>query len=334
MSGPIPIDTDLEDRFRGAFYGCAVGDALGTPFEGKPIPAGMTPEILLSGYLEMPGWPKGQYTDDTMLTLALARSMMEHGGVAGGHIIHEFAELWRKGTIIGAGGATNEAIANYLYQHKPWDQCGAPIGNAGNGAAMRAAPIGLWYYDDMEAIIPASIEASEVTHQDPRSIAAAVAVALMTAYTVHAESLDPADILHLIAGLLLQVDTGVSDHMMQLADWLEEPEEEAVRRIVATGQFGPWRGSWVGGITAYAVPTLLIAFYCFLRHQDDFGKAISRAIMTGGDTDTTAAITGALWGALRGSQAMPADLREGVLNSKWIGVTASRFFNARFGRME
>jgi ADP-ribosyl-[dinitrogen reductase] hydrolase len=332
MSGPISIDTNLEDRFRGVFYGCAVGDALGTPFEGKPIPSEMTSEKLLSGYLEMTGWPKGQYTDDTMLTLALARSIMEHGGVAGGHIIHEFAELWRKGTIIGAGAATNDAVSNYLYQHKPWDQCGAPIGNAGNGAAMRASPIGLWYFDDLEAIIPAAIEASEVTHRDPRSIAAAVAVALMTAYAVHADKLDSADILHLIAGLLLQVDTGVSDHVMRLADWLEEPQDEAVRRIVATGQFGPWRGSWAGGITAYAVPTLLIAFYSFLRHQNDYGAAVSRAILSGGDSDTAGAITGALWGALRGSQAIPAQLREGVLNSKGIGAAAGRFYAARFGR--
>ena len=333
MSAPVPINTKLEDRYRGVFYGCAVGDALGTPFEGKPMSPEMDEATLLRDFIEMPGWPKGQYTDDTMLTLALARSIEEHGGVAGGHIIHEFAELWRKGTIIGAGSATNDAIGNYIYQHKPWDQCGAPIGDAGNGAAMRAAPIGLWYYDDLEAIIPAAIEASEVTHRDPRSIAAAVAVALMAAYAVKADSLDPTDILHLIAGLLLQVDTGVSDHVMRLADWIEEPEEEAIRRIVATGQFGPWRGTWAGGITAYAVPTLLISFFCFLRYQDDFGKAVSRAILTRGDTDTAGAITGSLCGALMGSGAIPEHLREGVLNAKDIGAAASRFYSVRFGRI-
>ncbi|HUX07698.1 MAG TPA: ADP-ribosylglycohydrolase family protein [Acidobacteriota bacterium] len=332
MNAPVPIDTELEGRFHGVFYGCAVGDALGTPFEGKPISPGTDEETLLRGFIEMPGWPKGQYTDDTMLTLALARSIGEQGGVAGGHIIHEFATLWRKGIIIGAGSATNDAIGNYIYQHKPWDQCGAPIGDAGNGAAMRAAPIGLWYYDDLEAIIPAAIEASEVTHRDPRSIAAAVAVALMTAYAVQADSLDPTDILHLIAGLLLQVDTGISDHVMRLADWIVEPEDEAIRRIVATGQFGPWRGTWAGGITAYAVPTLLISFFCFLRHQDDFGKAVSRAILAGGDTDTSGAITGTLCGALRGSGAIPDHLREGVLNSKDIGAAAGRFYASRFGR--
>ena len=333
MSEPIPIETDLKDRFLGVFLGCAIGDALGTPFEGKPIPSGLTREELLGGYREMTGWPKGQYTDDTMLTLVLARSIVEHGGVAGGHLIHEFSELWRRGTIVGAGSATNNAISNYLYQHKPWDQCGAPIGSAGNGAAMRTAPIGLWYFDDLEAIIPAAIEASEVTHRDPRSIAAAVAVALMTAFAVRAEKLDAADILHMIAGHLLQVDTGVSDHVMRLADWIYEREEEAVHRIVATGQFGPWRGTWAGGITAYAVPTLLIAFYSFLRYQDDFGAAVGRAIITSGDTDTTGAITGALSGALLGAEAIPPHLREGVLNAKEIVATAAAFYNARFNRM-
>ena len=333
MNSPIQIEPDLRDRFRGVFYGCAVGDALGTPFEGRPLPEGLDAKELLSGYREMSGWPAGQYTDDTMLTMALARSIADHGGIAGGHIISEFAELWREGSIIGAGAATNNAISNYLYQHKPWDQCGAPIGNAGNGAAMRASPIGLWYFDDLESITPAAIEASEVTHRDPRSIAAAVAVALMTAYAARSDSLEPADTLNLIAGLLLQVDTGVSDHVMRLADWIDEPEEEALRRIISTGQFGPWRGSWANGITAYAVPTLLISFYSMLRHQDDFGAAVACAILAGGDTDTAGAITGALCGALMGAEAIPAHLREGVLNSKDIGAAASSFYTARFSRV-
>jgi ADP-ribosylglycohydrolase len=320
----------MEDRFRGVFFGCAVGDALGTPFEGKTLPTDLDPSGLLSGYREMAGWPKGQITDDTMLTLALARSIADQGGIAGGHIIHEFAELWRKGTIVGAGSATNDAIGNYIYQHKPWDQCGAPIGSAGNGAAMRAAPIGLWYYDDLQAIIPAAIEASEVTHRDPRSIGAAVAVALMVAYAVHSDSLHPSDTLHLIAGHLLEVDTGVCDHIMRLADWIDEHEEDAVRRIIATGQFGPWKGTWAGGITAYAVPTMLISFYSFLTNQEDFGAAVARAILTGGDTDTAGAITGALSGALIGAEAIPKHLRDGVLDAKGIARAADDFCRARF----
>ena len=333
MNSPIQFEPDLKDRFSGVFYGCAVGDALGTPYEGRPLPEGLDAAELLSGFKPMAGWPAGQYTDDTMLTLAMARSIAEHGGIAGGHIIREFAELWRDGSIVGAGAATNNAISNYLYQHKPWDQCGAPIGNAGNGAAMRATPIGLWYFDDFESITPAAIEASEVTHRDPRSIAAAVAVALMTAYAMRSASLEPADTLNLIAGQILQVDTGVSDHIMRLADWIFEPEEEALRRIVATGQFGPWRGSWANGITAYAVPTLLISFYSMLRHQDDFGAAVACAVLAGGDTDTTGAITGALCGALLGAEAIPANLREGVLNSKDIGAAAASFHAARFSRL-
>ena len=333
MAAPISREIDLEDRFRGVFFGCAVGDALGTPLEGKTLPPELTAEELLEGFHEMAGWPRGQYTDDTMLTLALARSVAEHGNVAGGHIIHEFAELWRRGTIVGAGAATNDAIGNYLYKHKPWDQCGAPIGSAGNGAAMRAAPIGLWSFDDLEMITPAAIEASEVTHRDPRSIAAAVAVALMIAYAVRAERLDAGDALHLIAGQLLQVDTGVSDHFMRLADWLEEPQPEVIRRIVATGQFGHWRGTWAGGITAYAVPTLLISFYCFLNHQDSYGDAVAQAILVGGDTDTVGAITGAFSGALLGAEAIPAHLREGVLNSKEIGAAAAGYYASRFSNI-
>ncbi len=281
----------------------------------------------------MPGWPRGQITDDTMLTLALARSIIKHRGVAGGHVIHEFSELWRSGVIIGAGAATSDAIAKYLYQHKPWDQCGATLGNAGNGAAMRAAPLGLWYYDDQSELVKAAVEASVVTHKDPRSIAAAVAVALMTALALLAERIESIKALERIAEEVLDIDTGVCDHLLRLADWMSDPEEEVIERIIATGQFGPWRGSWGGRITAYAVPTLLISFHCFLRHQDSYTAAVSRAILTGGDTDTTGAITGALSGTLLGIEAIPRSLSDGVLDSKEIDQVAIEFHNSRFSNI-
>jgi len=321
----------LEGRFLGAFLGCAIGDALGMPLEGRPIPPDLTSESLLRQYRPLEGWPPGQYTDDTMLTLALARSIMKHRCVAGGHVIAEFAELWRSGTIVGAGRATNDAVGNYLYKHKPWDECGAPVGNAGNGAAMRAAPVGLWYSDDHDALVPAAVEAAEVTHRDPRSVSAAVAVALMTAHAVGSEELEPVVVLNEIALRVLEIDTGVSDHLLRLADWLADSEEDVAERIVATGQFGPWRGTWSGRITAYAIPTLLISFYSFLRHQDDFGAAVAGAILAGGDVDTTGAIAGALSGTLLGADAIPDRLRSGVLNAKDISHFASEFHAARFG---
>ena len=278
----------------------------------------------------MPGWPTGQYSDDTMLTLALARSIAKHKGVAGGHVIAEFAELWRTGTIVGAGQATSDAVARYLYQHTPWDQCGAPLGNAGNGAAMRAAPIGLWYYDDLEAITPVAVEAGEVTHHDPRAIAAAIAVALLIAHILRSKGLDAGSTLSDIAERVEKIDTGFCDHLLRLTDWMDEPEEEAVKRIIGTGQFGPWKGSWEGKITAYSVPTVLISFYSFFKYQDDFGGAVSRAILTGGDVDTTGAITGALSGALLGFEKIPRHLREGLLDAGKIDEAAVSFYEARF----
>jgi ADP-ribosylglycohydrolase len=319
-----------KDRVLGVFLGCAVGDALGAPLEGQPLPPGFDQEELLKGFRSMPGWPAGQYTDDTMLTLALARSLAERGGAAGGYIIEEFAELWRKGTIVGAGKATNSAIAAFLYRQVPWDECAAPVGSAGNGAAMRAAPVGIWYFDDLDALVDASVEAARVSHRDPRSVAVAVAVSLMTALAFNSTRLKPGPTLIEIAERVLKIDTGVSDHLFRLFEWFKKPEEDAVERIVATGQFGHWRGTWNGRITAYAVPTVLIAFYSFLRYQDDFSSAVSRAVLTGGDVDTTGAITGALSGALLGADAIPLHLREGVLDSKEIAAAAADFYQARF----
>src|SRR5438309_11001258 len=65
---PMASPPDLESRFLGCLLGCAVGDALGAPFEGywgHLLPA---PDTLLEDFAEFEGYPRGQYTDDTQLT--------------------------------------------------------------------------------------------------------------------------------------------------------------------------------------------------------------------------------------------------------------------------
>ena len=71
MPGP---KLEMKSRFVGCLVGCAVGDALGAPFEGyweHQLPGR---KALLGGFAEVEGYPRGQYTDDTQLTLATPSS--------------------------------------------------------------------------------------------------------------------------------------------------------------------------------------------------------------------------------------------------------------------
>ena len=207
----------MTDSFAGCLLGGAVGDALGAPFEGlwsHSIPA---PGDLLSGYAEFEGYPPGQFTDDTQLTLALVESIVEEGELVLSDVIRRVAELWRTRRVIGPGGACTMAAENFLRRGR-WEDCGAPVGQAGNGAAMRLAPLGLWFLEDPDGLPGAAAAVSRLTHQDPRSVAGGVAVAVAArelAATgdlrceVVAEAMAPFD--EPFAGAVRSLSAGTSD---------------------------------------------------------------------------------------------------------------------------
>src|SRR6476620_7648595 len=73
--------TAMRDRFLGCLLGCAVGDALGAPYEGLWSHSIPDAETLLSGFAEFEGFPPGQYTDDTQLSLATVEAILDAGDV-------------------------------------------------------------------------------------------------------------------------------------------------------------------------------------------------------------------------------------------------------------
>src|ERR1043166_3300515 len=95
---------ELSERVLGCVLGGAVGDALGAPFEGlwgRCIPA---PAVLLAGYGEYEGFPRGQYTDDTQLTVATLRSIVRLGHLDPEHVARSIDRLWRTQEVVGPGG--------------------------------------------------------------------------------------------------------------------------------------------------------------------------------------------------------------------------------------
>ena len=87
---------------------------------------------------------------------------------------------------------------------------------------------------------------------------------------------------------------------------------------------GPRRPGWV---TAYVIPTVLCALYFFLRTPQNFIASVSGSICAGGDTDTVAAITGAISGAYNGISGIPAHLVETLKDSGEIVKLAERFYD-------
>src|SRR5205085_1428019 len=152
---------DLENRVLGCLVGGAVRDALGAPFEGywgQQIPG---PNDLLSDYAEFEGYPRGQYTDDTQLTLATVESIVGRGALEPADVARSIASLWKTQSVVGPGGACTFAAHAFL-KSRDWTTCGAPVGQAGNGTAMRTAALGLYFLRDPDRLPRGVAEISRI----------------------------------------------------------------------------------------------------------------------------------------------------------------------------
>lgn len=297
---------EMRDRFRGCLVGQALGDACGFPLEGMP-PARCREQAAkaVAGKLERSeaGFAFGQYTDDTQMAVAIARSLSEKQAADPADVAQRFAELWSEGRIVGQGYACRQAVMAII-DGVPWDRAGAPEGRAGNGTAMRTAPVGLFFHKDPEALFTAADQIARITHRDLRSRAGAVAVSMAVAHLVSGGEPTPQALLEPAAAMTSRLHQDFADFLLQLGSHLDEPEEDAVSWFTTAGFSDGGTDGWEG-ITPYVIPTVLGSFYSFLKHPMEYTTAIRFAIACGGDVDTTAAITGALSGTHLGLKALP-----------------------------
>ncbi len=295
----------------GALLGCAVGDALGAPFEGlwhRDIPK---PIELLAEFHEFEGYPRGQYTDDTQLTIATAESIAQLGHVDPEDIARSIAELWRHYSVVGPGGACTRAAENFL-RLGDWTTCGAPEGQAGNGTAMRTAILGLCFPDNPEDLPAVVANVSRITHQDKRSVAGGVAIAKAAFELALNPHISTLGLCEAVSEACRPYESSLASMILELPIRLEEPRDTALRAIAFAGQTTPEFDEPI--ITPYVVPTVLAALFCVLQHPSSWSDAVAAAVGIGGDVDTLGAIVGALMGARLGPAAIPSHLSEAVLD--------------------
>jgi len=329
MSTDIPPTS----RFTGCILGQAVGDALGFPVEGYgptrtsaaviPFPSHFTPHPC--GL-----FPPGQYTDDTQMMRAILVSLVERGAVDPGDIAARFVPLWREGEIVGRGRATTEAVQR-LMAGVPWYRSGTPAPRAGNGSAMRTAPLGLWLHDDPAALAQAAADASRITHADPRCLAGAVAISAAVAYAASHDAIETQRLVAFVSGLARPYQAEFADLVERLPHWLEMDVPAAMREIRRAGLPLGEEPTWPG-ISPFVVPTVLACLYAFLRTPADYREAVRFVIAQGGDVDTTGAITGAISGAFNGFQAVPQDLARAITDRGQHGYEELRALGEQLWR--
>lgn len=287
MSGIV-----IQERAAGCLVGLACGDALGGPVEfrspsdiARAFADGLK-DFVGGGWLSL---APGEVTDDTQMTLALARAL-DHDEPTMESVGIEFLNWYR--TKPKDIGNTTRAALEQLAAGRPWNQAGDVVqqaagrrGAAGNGAVMRCAPVALRYWQDSEQLIQSSRDTSRITHADTRCQWGAVAV--------------NQGIVHLLTG-------GAVEDLPEAA--IVDIDEPAVRDAVLTATRRDRSELRAGG---YVLDTLTAAFWSVVRFPT-FDDAVVAAVSLGNDADTTGAVTGALAGAAHGLNAIPTRWRDQV----------------------
>jgi len=298
-------DAPTPDRYRGALLGSAVGDALGRPVEGSPPADIKARHGQIREFMPWRGWnggPVGTFTDDTQLTLWTARATLdsgdEHPATFGRTLVG------RLDAIRGIGGATRQAIVRHR-DGRDWWQAGVP--SAGNGVAMRVAPLGLAFGDDLATLRRETARNAVVTHADRLAVASGIVQAYAVARLTRTApgTLDPKTFLAELVDVLHGFDDAgaverrhsagpdrvrLVDRIAELADMLDLAPSEAFART--------YNG-------AFVLESLPAAIWAFLANADDPEEAIVVAVNGGYDADTVAAMAGAMAGAYHGEAGLP-----------------------------
>jgi ADP-ribosylglycohydrolase len=319
----------LRDRIAGSFYGLLVGDALGCPVEGWSREQIARTYGRLAEMEEPRGrWrPRGLHSDDGQQAIALCDAVLETPEQPGPAFARLLVDLLRQGPRGAAFGLHRGTGANFrgtvstLAAGAAWDQ--AATTTAGNGAAMRIAPVALYHRDDLAALRESVVGVSRVTHGDIRGIAAAGAVAFLVAraltHTGPARALGDDALLAFVrrvedrAAAVLGTRAhqhDVAEGLARVIEGLDLGRAVALGRIEGLARRGAARP--VGATAGFALGSVLTAILMFLTIAD-FEGAVMETVMLGGDADTTGAMVGQMAGALYGEQAIPERWRTALV---------------------
>ena len=307
------MSVTLRSKMRGCIIGQCLGDALGYPIEGHDADTCCHFAFDKVGYWFRGETPisdhwTGQYTDDSQLARELLISLMEHNGFNGDDYAARIVTLFKNNTIVGRGLATDEAV-HRLLNGVHWKESGCPPPSAGNGTAMRAAPMGLFYHDDPEKLIEAAHLQGWITHQDPRCSAGSVAIAGAVALAIQSDELNTQEFLAKLSGWASVYSRDFAQFITGLNELVLLPPHKAIDAIADAGKPFGYADEWPG-ISPFVVCSVLWSLYCFLRYPTSYWDAISTAISVGGDVDTTGAMTGAVSGAFVGLEGIPDSLAQ------------------------
>lgn len=290
---------DHEERMQRALLsleGLAIADAVGEMLAYRHYQA---PVIIEKG---LPAGPWFR-TDDSEMAISIVEGLKLYGYVHQDALARRFAWRYERQPDRGYGKMTRIQL-NEINRGGDWRQGAANAfggqGSMGNGGAMRVAPLGGYFADDLKRVADEARASALVTHTHPEGVAGTIAVAIAAAVTWQT------------------LNAPKDQRVKQLFDAILEftPESKTRRGILIASQtpasveIEAIAKALGNGSLVTAPDTVPFALWSAVHHLDDYVSAMKQTIVAGGDCDTNAAIVGGIVVLSAGREGIPLDWRQ------------------------
>ena len=264
------------ERARLSLDGLSVGDGFGEGYFSNP---NVVEGLIAQRALPSPPW---RWTDDTQMAISIVDVLERYGEINPDVLALQFGERYEPGR--GYGPAMHDLMRQYRVGGK-WHKLAPAMfdgqGSFGNGSAMRVAPLGAYFADDLEKARVEAEKSAAVTHASPEGIAGAVAVAVATvlAWQTRGETVSRAEFLEALI-------PHVPDSLVR-AGIVKAQRLEARHVVTAAAALG-------NGTGVSCQDTVPFCLWCAAGQLDSYEEALWLTVAGLGDRDTTCAIVGGI----------------------------------------
>ena len=270
-----------EDRLARAYQsleGLSCGNAFGERFF---IPEEVAFSLIYRKSIPAPPWI---FTDDTMMAISIVSTLEEHGEINQDHLATSFARNYDSSR--GYGPAMHGLLASIRQRRGHWREEAQALfggqGSFGNGSAMRVAPLGAYFADDLEMVVEQAERSAVTTHCHAEAVAGAIAVAVAAALAwQHRNRLQLPSVSEFLQQIHQRTPTSQVGRGIQNA--IDLPKGTPVHAAVK---------SLGNGSMVTAQDTVPLALWSAACHLDDYQEALWATVSGLGDRDTTCAIVG------------------------------------------
>jgi len=271
--------------------GLSCGDAFGENFSVDFADSVGSPSEIRT----LPSSP-WRFTDDTLMACSVLSVLARRGEIDQNLLANSFAKNYDSGRGYGSG---MHCLLNRIRRGEPWREAAGDLfdgqGSFGNGSAMRVAPLGAYFADDLDRVAEQAELSSVVTHTHPEAVAGAIAVAVSAALAWNCRRLSSApapneflcSVLSFVPKSKVRAGIASASCMSPNSSVLE-----------AVGLLG-------NGAEISAFDTVPFALWCAAKHLRNYEEALLSTARGGGDVDTNCAIVGGIVVMTTGTNGIP-----------------------------